>query len=61
MRFKSDPLGGLQVFAVAGTNVVSFGIKANQAALAGVLGFAIKRFDHQTNKDAWVEGYKVFR
>ena len=35
MRFKSDPVGGLQVFAVAGTNVVSFGIKADQTALDG--------------------------
>jgi hypothetical protein len=33
-----------------GANVVSFGIKANAAALSGVLGFAIKRFDHQTTK-----------
>ena len=33
MRFKSDAVGGLQVFAVAGTNVVSFGIKADRAAL----------------------------
>lgn len=28
MRFKSEAVGGLQVFAVAGTNVVSFGISA---------------------------------
>jgi phosphatidylserine/phosphatidylglycerophosphate/cardiolipin synthase-like enzyme len=61
MRFKSKPQGGLQVFAVSGTNVVSFGIKADQAALDGVLGFSIKRFDHQTNERGWVEGYKVFR
>jgi len=61
MRKKSGAVGGLQLFAVAGTNVVSFGIKADPGALNGVLGFAIKRFDHQTKKDAWVEGYKVFR
>lgn len=38
MRFKSDAVDGFQIFAVAGTNVVSFGTSANRAARKGLLG-----------------------
>jgi phosphatidylserine/phosphatidylglycerophosphate/cardiolipin synthase-like enzyme len=61
MRFKSKSVGGLQVFAVAGTNVVSFGIRATPSARTGLLGFSIKRTDDATGKGHWVKGYKVFR
>lgn len=61
MRFRSPSKGGLQVFAVAGTNTVSFGIRATATARKGLLGFAIERVDQVTGKRHWVEGYKVFR
>jgi phosphatidylserine/phosphatidylglycerophosphate/cardiolipin synthase-like enzyme len=61
MRFKSATKGGLQVFAVAGTNTVSFGIRATATARKGLLGFGIERVDRATNERHWVKGYKVFR
>ena len=57
MRFKSEPQGGLPLFAVTGTNVVSLGVKVDKAALDGVLGFSVKRFDHQTKKRDWVHNH----
>ncbi|VXB74705.1 conserved hypothetical protein [Aeromicrobium sp. 9AM] len=61
MRFKSSTVGGLQVFAVSGTNTVSFGIRATAAARDGLLGFAVERVDLATGKGHFVDGYKVFR
>jgi phosphatidylserine/phosphatidylglycerophosphate/cardiolipin synthase-like enzyme len=61
MRFKSPSKGGLQVFAVAGTNTVSFGLRATPTARKGLLGFAIERVDRSTGERHWVQGYKVFR
>lgn len=60
MRCKSEAVGGLQVFAVAGTNVVLFGIGASQPALIDVLGFSIRHRDHEATPWNWVEGYNVF-
>ena len=60
MRFKSETVKGLQVFAVAGTNTVSFGIRATASARKGLLGFAIERVDQATQK-RMDDGYKVFR
>jgi len=61
MRFKSNTVKGIQVFAVAGTNTVSFGIRATGRAREGLLGFAVERVDRTTNTGHWIEGYKVFR
>lgn len=61
MRFKSKSVRGVQVFAVSGTNVVSFGIRATPAARKGLLGFAVRRTDIATGESRWVEGYKVFK
>ena len=61
MRFKSETSKGLQVFAVAGTNTVSFGIRATASAREGLLGFSIERVDSATQERTWMEGYKVFR
>lgn len=60
MRYKSKLSGGLQVFAVAGTNTVSFGIHADQAARSGLLGFAIERVDPAKNERYFIHGFKVF-
>lgn len=61
MRFKSETVKGLQVFAVAGTNTVSFGVRATASARKGLLGFSIERVDGATRESTWMEGYKVFR
>jgi phosphatidylserine/phosphatidylglycerophosphate/cardiolipin synthase-like enzyme len=61
MRFKSNETDGVQVFAVAGTNVVSFGISASRTARNGLLGFSIRRVDTATGDEFKVLGYKVFR
>ena len=61
MRFKSETVKGLQVFAVAGTNTVSFGIRATATGEEGLLGFSIERVDGATRERKWMEGYKVFR
>jgi phosphatidylserine/phosphatidylglycerophosphate/cardiolipin synthase-like enzyme len=52
--------GGLQVFAVAGTNTVSFGIHADQTARSGLLGFAIERIDPAEDERYYVHGFNVF-
>lgn len=64
MRSKSDQVGGVQVFAVCGTNTVSFGIRADAGARDGLLGFGVTRGqgnpaeEHGTPR--WMYGYKVF-
>src|SRR5689334_20930971 len=61
MRFKSSSVRGLQVFAVAGTNTVSFGVRATATARKRLLGFAVERIDVTANERHYVDGYKVFR
>src|SRR5688572_18945487 len=61
MRFASRPTSGIQVFAVSGINTVSFGIDADPAARAGLLGFAVERWDPTENDRRMMQGYKVFR
>lgn len=59
MRFKSGRIGGYQVFAVAGTNTVSFGIDFSGADTDGLLGFAVER-QEPGKKPLDMYGYKVF-
>ena len=61
LRFKSGKVKGFQVFAVAGTNTVSFGIRATATARNGLLGFSVERVDSATQVRTWMDGYKVFR
>lgn len=61
MRSKSQTVKGVQVFAVAGTNTVSFGIRATATARKGLLGFGIERIDTATGERCEFKGYKVFR
>src|SRR3954470_13426605 len=61
MRYKSNIVGGYQIFAVAGTNTVSFGIDFNPAVIGGLLGFAIEREDPAENERYFMYGFKVFR
>ena len=61
MRFKSSRVGGFQLFAVSGTNTISFAIDATTAARKNLLGFAVERFDPTENQRYTMYGYKVFR
>jgi hypothetical protein len=60
MRFKSRTTGGYQVFAVSGTNTVSFGISFDNANTKGLLGFAVERSDPAENERYFMYGFKVF-
>jgi len=60
MRFTSAVVGGIRVFAVTGTNTVSFGIDANAASRAGLLGFAVERIDPIEDERYFMTGFKVF-
>ncbi|NUT57275.1 MAG: hypothetical protein HOQ00_00300, partial [Agromyces sp.] len=60
MRFRSPVAGGIRVFAVAGTNTISFGIEADAAARTGLLGFAVERIDPTENERYFMSGFKVF-
>ena len=60
MRFKSRKVDGYQVFAVSGTNTISFGVKFDKADTRGLLGFAVERSDPTENERYFVFGFKVF-
>jgi|GEM_PF-6127613 len=60
MRFRSPMSGGFQVFAVAGINTVSFGIKATAEAQKGLLGFGVVRKDPKEGESYTMPGFKVF-
>jgi len=60
MRFKSRKVDGYQVFAVTGTNTVSFGIDHADADTKGLLGFAVERSDPAENQRFFMFGFKVF-
>jgi len=61
MRFKSAVTSGFQIFAVTGTNTVSFAIDATATARKKLLGFSVKRYDPEENDSRFLRGYKVFR
>jgi len=54
------------VYAVTGTGTVSFAIDASPDTKAGLLGFAVRRFDLTEDPDPragdgrWMDGFKVF-
>ena len=52
--------GGLKVYAVAGTYVVTFGLNLAEADCAGLLGFSIHRVDQAGNIAGYLEGMKAF-
>jgi phosphatidylserine/phosphatidylglycerophosphate/cardiolipin synthase-like enzyme len=60
MRFKSASVGGFQVFAVTGTNTISFAIQATETAKKGLLGFAVERSDNGGPRRR-MRGFKVFK
>lgn len=60
MRFVSKSVDGYTLFAVSGTNTVSFGIDYKSADTTGLLGFAVEREDPTENERYFVYGMKVF-
>ena len=60
MRFKSKEGSEYQLFAVTGTNTVSFAIDASAANTKNLLGFAVERIDPFEKERYFVNGFKVF-
>jgi phosphatidylserine/phosphatidylglycerophosphate/cardiolipin synthase-like enzyme len=60
MRSSSAVIDGFQVFAVAGTNSVSFGVSASDAARTHLLGFAVKRIYTPGKPGHYLYGMKKF-
>jgi phosphatidylserine/phosphatidylglycerophosphate/cardiolipin synthase-like enzyme len=60
VRFRSKRVGGFQVTAVSGTDVVSFAIDADDAATPGLLGFSVERSDPTEGERYFMYGFKVF-
>ena len=60
MRFRSRTAAAGRVYAVTGTNTVSFAIVAGDVTQAGLLGFAVRRYDLEAGTDEWMPGFKVF-
>jgi phosphatidylserine/phosphatidylglycerophosphate/cardiolipin synthase-like enzyme len=61
MRFKSEKVDGYQVFAITGTNIVSFAIDFTDADIQGLLGFAVERHDPEEDEQYFLYGFKVFQ
>ena len=61
MRTRAEN-GPLSVQAIAGAYVVILGIDISDGRSSrGVLGFAIERIDHASERRAWLQGFKAFR
>jgi phosphatidylserine/phosphatidylglycerophosphate/cardiolipin synthase-like enzyme len=61
MRFRSRTAAAGRVYAVTGTNTVSFAVIASDITKVGLLGFAVRRYDLAAGTDEWMSGFKVFR
>lgn len=59
MRFKSPLAGGYCIYAVTGTNTVSFGIDYSDADITGLLGFSVKR-SYPDGSEHYMPGFKLF-
>ena len=60
MRFKSKMVDGFRIFAVSGSNTVSFGITATATAKKKLLGFGVKR-GPKGKQLITMRGFKVFK
>src|ERR1044071_8471126 len=61
MRVLAKPSAkGLRVRAIAGTYVVLIAFDCDPDYCEGLLGFAIRRIDHDKNEDRWLGGLKKF-
>jgi len=60
MRAKSNLTGGYCIYAVSGTNSISFAIDFEKANTKGLLGFAVERINRYTGERKYMDGFKVF-
>ena len=60
MRFKSAAVDRFQMFAVMGTNTISFAIQGSNSARNGLLGFALERSKGNGPRRR-MPGFKVFK
>ena len=60
MHFVSREVDGYKIFAVTGTNTVSFAIDFDDADTTGLLGFAVEREDPTEKQRYFMYGMKVF-
>jgi phosphatidylserine/phosphatidylglycerophosphate/cardiolipin synthase-like enzyme len=61
MRAMAGPNdGGLQVRAIAGTYVVLIAFDCPEEFCRGLLGFGIRRTDHENGEVSWLRGLKKF-
>lgn len=61
MRSKSKKTNGYIVYAVSGTNTISFAIDFKEATTKGLLGFSVERIDKKTGERKYADGFKVFK
>jgi phosphatidylserine/phosphatidylglycerophosphate/cardiolipin synthase-like enzyme len=61
MRAKSQKTDGYIIYAVSGTNTISFAIDFRKADTKGLLGFSVERLNKKTGAEKFIDGYKVFR
>ncbi len=64
MRAKSLKTKAYTIYAVAGTNTISFAIDSKGVKPKdknGLLGFAIERINHYTGERKFLDGFKVFK
>lgn len=60
MRAKSNIKEGYCIYAVSGTNSISFAIDFRKANTRGLLGFAVERLNHYNGDRKYMDGFKVF-
>lgn len=60
MRFVSQKTNGYVLYAVTGTNSISFAVDFEAANTKGLLGFAVERHDKTENERYFMYGFKVF-
>ncbi|GAA3069207.1 phospholipase D-like domain-containing protein [Pseudonocardia yunnanensis] len=60
MRFRSRAAAAGRVYAVSGTNTISFAIDGADTTTDGLLGFAVERIDADLDERYYLPGFKVF-
>ena len=61
MRSRSKKTNGYIIYAVSGTNTISFAIDFRNANTRGLLGFAVERINKTSGERKYIDGYKVFK
>ncbi len=61
MRVKSSSKNSYTIYAISGTNTVSFAIDFRQADTKGLLGYSVERIDVSNGERKYMDGFKVFK